>query len=434
MADSRLQFVRMVAARAGALVMGVVASVIIARALPPEARGTYYMAVTVGTAAMALGHLSIEQAQTALWSDKGRRASLEGNSVPLGLMIGAGAALAAMAAAVVFQGHGNMPDLWLLATACVGVPLGVGVLYSSNIAVLRDRPHVAGLAPLAGAVVQCTCLVALGLTGHLTVYTVVVVWSVSFGVSLVVLVGRGGVTVSRPRLGLAKTTCAKGLRLHAGSAASYLLLRSDVFLLNALAGPRDVGIYTLAVTLAELSRIGVDAFAQVTLPRQFDHDMEGSAAVAARMVRLMVILGAVSVVTTVIAVSALITPVYGHAYAEAAALVAWLVPGILLLSAGRPVATFLLRFRSARFVVLPSLLALGVNIGLNTMLIPLWGAAGCAIASTAAYATLVVLQVAHFARISGTPWRRLLPTSADTSRITSSLRRGRGDLDVGRSR
>jgi len=430
MADSRLQFVRMIAARAGSLVMGVVASVIVARALPPEGRGTYFMAVTVGTAAMALGHLSVEQAQTAMWSDKGRRASLEGNSVPLGLIVGAGAALAAMVAGAVFQGHGNIPDLWLLATACVGVPLGVGVLYASNIAVLRDRPHVAGLAPLASAVVQCTCLVTLGLTGYLTVYSVVVVWSVSLAVSLAVLIGAGGVTVSRPRLGLARATCTKGLRLHAGSAASYLLLRSDVFLLNALAGPREVGIYTLAVTLAELSRIAVDAFAQVTLPRQFDHDMDGSAVVAARMVRLMVLLGTASVLTTVIAVSALITPVYGHAYAEAAAFVALLVPGILLLSAGRPVATFLLRFRSARFVVLPSLLALGVNIGLNTMLIPQWGAAGCAIASTTAYATLVVLQVTFFVRI---PWRRLLPTSADTSRITRSLRRRRRDLGVGQA-
>ncbi|MEU2429705.1 polysaccharide biosynthesis C-terminal domain-containing protein [Streptomyces sp. NPDC007861] len=433
MTDSRLQFVRMIAARAGALVMGVVASVIIARALPPEGRGTYYMAVTVGTAAMALGHLSVEQAQTAMWSDKASRASLEGNSVPLGLIVGAGAALAAMVAATVFQGYANMPDLWLLATACAGVPLGVGVLYASNIAVLRDRPHAAALAPLAGAVVQCSCLAAVGLTGHLTVYTVVVVWSVSLAVSLAVLIGAGGVTVGRPRMGLARTTCGKGLRLHAGSAASYLLLRSDVFLLNALAGPRAVGIYTLAVTLAELSRLAVDVVAQITLPRQFGRDVGESAAVAARTVRLMVLLGAVSALTMVVAVSVLITPVYGAAYAEAAAFVAWLVPGILLLSAGRPVATFLLRFRSPWFVVLPSLAALAVNIGLNTVLIPAWGGVGCAIASTAAYTALVAVQVTSFVRMTGIPWRQLLPAASDTAQITGRLRRRPKELGMGRA-
>ncbi|MFC5803551.1 lipopolysaccharide biosynthesis protein [Streptomyces formicae] len=432
-AGSRLRFVWMLAARAGTLVMGVVASVVVARALPPEGRGTYYMAVAVGTAAMALGHLSVEQAQTALWSDERRRPSLEANCVPLGLFVGAGAALAALVVAGAFQGRGNIPDLWLLAIACAGVPLGVGVLYASNIAALRDRPQVAGLSALASAAVQCACLVALGLAGRLTVTGVVIVWAVSSAVSLVVLIGAGGVTIGRPRLRFARATCGKGLRLHAGSAASYLLLRSDVFLLNALAGPREVGIYTLAVTLAELSRIAVDVFAQVTLVRQFGRDMGESAAVAARTVRLMVLLGSVSALATVVAVSVLITPVYGPAYAEAATLVAWLVPGILLLSAGRPVATFLLRFRSPWFVVLPSLTALGVNIGLNTVLIPAWGGVGCAVASTAAYTALVAVQMTSFVRMTGTPWRQLLPTGSDTSQITGRLRRRPKELGMGRA-
>ncbi|MFJ7903193.1 lipopolysaccharide biosynthesis protein [Streptomyces sp. NPDC096198] len=433
MADRRPQFVWMLVARAGTLVMGVLASIVVARALPPEGRGTYYMAVTVATAALSLGHLSVEQAQTALWSDKGHRPRLDSNSVPLGLGVGSAAAVVAIALGLLFRGQANMPDIRLLVTACAGVPLGMGVLYATNITLLRDRTHVAGWAMLTSAVVQCLCLIALGVTGLLTVWTVVAVWAASYAVSLAVLTVANGVTVGRPDLRLARVTCAKGLRFHAGSAAAYLLLRSDVFLLNALAGSREVGIYTLAVTLAELSRLAVDVFAQVTLSLQFDADAGDSAEVTARIVRYMVLLGVASALATVVAVSAVLTPLYGHAYAGASTLVAWLVPGVVLLSAGRPLSSFLLRMRTSRVVVLPSLTALVVNVALNALLIPAWGAVGCAIASTVAYTSLIAFQVVYFSRMSGLGWRCLLPTSTEATRFTTEVRRRCRGLHLGRA-
>ncbi|MEU1598996.1 polysaccharide biosynthesis C-terminal domain-containing protein [Streptomyces sp. NPDC005708] len=432
MTDRRPQFVWMLVARAGTLVMGILASVVVARALPPEERGTYYMAVSVATAAMALGHLSVEHAQTAMWSEKTQRLSLSANSVPLGLCVGTVAAVLAIGLGLVFQGHGNTPDVWLLTTACAGVPLGTGVLYGTNITLLRDRTHVAGWAMLMSAVAQCMCLIVLGLSGLLTVQMVVAAWVASYTVSLAVLIAAGGVTMGRPNLRLAGATCVKGLRFHAGTAAGYLLLRSDVFLLNALSGPREVGIYTLAVTLAELSRLAVDVFAQVTLSLQFDDTAGDSAVVTARIVRFMVLLGVASALTTVVAVAALITTLYGHAYADAATLVAWLVPGVVLLSAGRPLSSFLLRKRSSRVIVLPSLTALVVNAGLNALLIPAWGAVGCAIASTVAYTSLIGIQVVYFSRMSGIGWRCLLPTSAEATRFTMEVKRHCRELHIGR--
>lgn len=412
----------MMTVRASTLGMGVLASVIVARALPPEGRGTYYMAVSVAMAALSLGHLSVEQAQTAMWPEKGRRTPLGSNSVPLGLCVGTVAAAAALGLGLLFQGYGHLPDFRLVLTACAGVPLGMGAQYATTINLLRDRSRVAGWALLTATVVQCLCLIGFGLSGLLTVWTVVAVWAASNGVSLALLTAAGGVATRRPDLRLARTTCLKGLRLHTGSAAAYLLLRSDVFLLNALAGPREVGIYTLAVTLADLSRLAVDVLSQVTLAAQFDGEVSESAKVTVRIVRFTILLGIASAVATVAAVSVVITPLYGHAYAPAATLVALLVPGVLLLSAARPLSTFLLRQGSSRLVVLPSLIALVVNAGLNVVVIPVWGAVGSALASTVAYGTLVAFQVTYFSRISGLRWTCLLPTGAETARVTTEVR------------
>ncbi|MFF4348677.1 lipopolysaccharide biosynthesis protein [Streptomyces sp. NPDC001530] len=413
----------MLGARVASLALGVVTSVVIARSLPPEGRGTYYMAVAVATAAMALGHLSVEQAQTALWTDTSKRAALAANSVLLGLFTGAGAAVVALAVVGVLRSAANLPDMWMVVTACASVPLSMCVLYANNITLLSNRVRSAAAAMLLGAVFQCASLLVLGMSGHLTAYSVVAIWTITSGVSLIVLISGGNaLVVRRADLAAARATCVMGVTFHAGSAAAFLLQRSDVFLLNALAGPREVGIYSLAVTLAEMSRLLIDVVWQVTLSRQLDRSHSDSVEGTARIIRLMTLLAAGSALIAVLLASVLVVPVYGRAYDQVDQLVALLVPGILLLGASRPAATFLLRCRSTRFVVYPSVMALTVNIGLNLVLIPVWGAAGCAVASTVAYAAVAACQVRFFVRVTGTSWRLLLPGISDVAEITARLR------------
>ncbi|MFC7649812.1 hypothetical protein ACFQX6_62840 [Streptosporangium lutulentum] len=44
-----------------------------ARALGPGDRGSYWVIITIATAAVALGNLSVEQSQTALWTQEEHR-------------------------------------------------------------------------------------------------------------------------------------------------------------------------------------------------------------------------------------------------------------------------------------------------------------------------------------------------------------------------
>lgn len=423
MTDHGAQFKSMLVARVTTLTLGFLASVVVTRSLSPEQRGTYYMAIAVATTAMALGHLSLEQAQTALWVDERDRTSLEANSIPMGLLVGAVAATAAMGVVPLIQQSARLPDMWLLATACAGVPLGVGVLYTSNIVLLRGRARVAGRAALLGAVVQCVPLVLLGATGRLTIHTAVAVWTISSGVSLAVLITRGGLFTGRADTRTARTTLSLGLRLHAGSAAYFLLQRSDVFLLNALSGPGEVGIYSLAVTLAELSRILIDVVCQVTLARQFD-GRKDSTEVTAAITRFVVLLAIASAFVAISLAAVLVAPVYGVAYADVDSLIALLVPGVLVTAASRPVITSLLRSGSTRWMVISNVTALIVNVGLNLVLIPTWGAAGCAVASTIAYVGLAALHVTASVHLTGLPWRRLLPRGADLTELAKRAGRG----------
>ena len=61
-------------------------------------------------------------------------------------------------------------------------------------------------------------------------------------------------------MAVARRAVSLGVRMHPGAASWFLLYRSDVIILNAMTTPAMVGLYTAAVTIAELTRD------RVTLP------------------------------------------------------------------------------------------------------------------------------------------------------------------------
>ncbi len=78
------------------------------------------------------------------------------------------------------------------------------------------------------------------------------------------------VPAARPRVrrsthGWPRRSLSLGARYHAGAVALYLTQRLDVILLGVLASTHAVGLYTVAVTFAELARIPTDALARASL-------------------------------------------------------------------------------------------------------------------------------------------------------------------------
>ncbi|MFF3323428.1 lipopolysaccharide biosynthesis protein [Streptomyces sp. NPDC002889] len=424
MADTARQALGILGSRAACLVMSVFTSAVIARSLEPEGRGVYYMAVTVATTATMLGHLSGEQAQSALWTDAGRREALVGNCVPLAVVLGTLSGLAATAlVAVIGPETLDLPGGHLVMVACLGVPLGIASNYAANIALLRGRVEVANWSMLAAAIGQCAAVAVLAAGERLNVLTGLIVWVGAGGVPLLVSTAFG-VTVGRRRdLELARTTVVTGVRYHLGPASVFLLMYADIYLLSAFTGAREVGIYSLAVGLAAYSRLLADVLSQVMLKRQFASSDTESADVTVRITRYAVLLAVASALVLTLSAPVLVAVVYGPAYTDAVPLVMLLAPGVMALGASRLPSAYLLRLRRAKLVVVPSVIALAVNIALNVLLIPLWGAAGCALASSLAYLLLAALQTRLFTRVTGIRARNLLPGTADLLTFLATARR-----------
>jgi O-antigen/teichoic acid export membrane protein len=415
--------------------LGGLSTVVVTRELGPERRGAYAVLVTIATVTLILGHLSIEPSHTSLWSRTHDQAAIASNSLLLGLGAGSVFAVGAALLTALDPAVLPVPSYGFLLVALLAIPCNMTALFLGNVLVLRGRIGVVNWGGLLSVCVYCVTLVLLTVAGSLTLGWVITLWTVSAAVPVAIMI-----PAVRPRLrdrdaGLARRALAMGLRYHAGHISLYLLLRVDVLILNALTTTVTVGLYSVAVLMIELTRTAADSIAQVTLHQQMGRDHDAATALTVRTTRLATLLAFGSVGLMCACAPFLVPAVYGPAFGGSVPPLLALAPGLVALGATRTISTFLLRLHRPLVTSGLAFAALAANVGLNLALIPACGMVGCALASSAAYCGLAVLQIGWFHRVTGVSWRRLVPgrqdvgyllrTSARPARaLTARLRRG----------
>jgi len=227
----------------------------------------------------------------------------------------------------------------------------------------------------------------------------------------------------RPDRRMLRAGVAFGLRVHGGAVSFFLLLRVDQVLVQGLAGFRALGLYALAVTIGELLWLLCEPLAIAALPHQAHADGAIDRRLAYATARLAVLFAVVGAAILWVASPFLIGLVYGSSFRGAATLLRWLLPGIVALSAARPLATQLLRDGRPVLLTMLGIGVLAVNIGLNLVLIPAIGAVGASIASSVAYVGLLGAYVAFTRRAGIVGLRDLAPRAVDLSRLSSIGRR-----------
>jgi O-antigen/teichoic acid export membrane protein len=402
------------------LVLVAVAGVALSRALNPDGRGTYYVIVTIASTATVLGHLSIGQASVAFWSSD--RAAIPTNNLVLGPLLGV---LAAVSTGLVIAFI--TPDVVpasarpLLFLALATVPIAVATIHLGNVVLLLGEVSAVNRAMLASALLQCGSLVAFGISGDLSTAAVIWIWAVSGAVPLMFYLQVVRPHLCRGDFGLARRLVGRGLRYQVGLVALNLLRRVDVLILNALAPGSPVGLYTLAVSVGEVTQVATNALAQVVLSDQAGKNLERATGLTVKSVRASMVMAACLVGAMCVAAPWVVPFLYGTDFRGSVPAIFALAPGLLAVSATRSIVPYLLRLDRPWLVSGTSFLALLLNVVLNLFLIPRWGIVGCACASSASFLALAACQVAWFTRATGTPIAALLPGRDDLARAWSEM-------------
>jgi O-antigen/teichoic acid export membrane protein len=392
------------ATRATLLLLGTVASVVVARVLGPAGRGQYAFVVAVAAIAIALGHASIEQAQVFLVSTGRSVRRLAANAVAIGLSLGTGvAALLVLSSAVLgYPSEDIRRDLPML-LALAAVPVSMVVLYANGLLVLEGRTDLLNRGALLAGIAQVLVLGLFAATGRLTVTVVVAAWLLNAALPL--LVSLPSLRPRRQDLSwpLARRELATGMRYHGGLASLYLMLRVDILILAALTDDAAVGLYALAVGLIELTNIAADAVATVVLRRQTTSSLDDAALLTARVVGVTVVLAGAAA-AALAAISPLLVPlVYGRPFSGAVPALLALAPGVLALAATRSAGGYLVRLDRPWLVTSFAGSALAVNVALNLALIPTLGIVGAGIASSISYLLLAGAYLTWLVRAAQLP-------------------------------
>ncbi|MEU9884087.1 oligosaccharide flippase family protein [Sphaerisporangium sp. NPDC051011] len=417
--------VHTIAARGVVTASSAVISVITARTLLAEGRGEYAVLIAIAWAGLVLGGLSAEQGQVVLWADAGLRPALTANALVLGILMGVLTA-PAVGAAMLLSG-------WSASCAAVmlaAVPILIVWEYLCGIALLRDRARILNNGTMIGCLVWCASVMAAAMAGWLTAKVAFALWTAYELVTVVYFVH-----ALRPRLRdfdhrLARRTVGVGLRYHLGLVSTQLLPRVDVLMVSAFSSTGQAGLYAVATTLADLARIPVEALVKVAMPRQVEGDHERAVEVTLRAVRAAFVMALVTAGGLCALASALVPLVYGDAFRGSVLPFLCLAPGIVSASVARPIWIFLLRLDRPWVVTSMSVGALVLDVTLNALLIPRWGATGCAAVTGVVLTVLAGTQCGWFLRATGTPARRLLPRWPEIAVALSAAARAAGDTPL----
>jgi O-antigen/teichoic acid export membrane protein len=194
-----------------------------------------------------------------------------------------------------------------------------------------------------------------------------------------------------------KNSFRYGIKIYFAGLSGYLHLNIDMLIISRLLSMSQLGLYSLAVGLAEKFLLVLNASAFALVPRACADG--GNYELTSRICRINITIGIIFTIFVVTIVKPLIVLVYSVAFAKAAVPLSIILPGIVIWSIPTMIGTDLGARDKVKYTVYSSLFALFSNIALNYLLIPKFGINGAALASTITYSLSAITMIYFYAKV-----------------------------------
>ncbi len=392
-----------------AAVVGLALNIFLARALGTEGNGVLSLALLLPTLLLSLANLGICPA-TAYLVSRGdfplrqvvRQTIAAGLALSLLLSL-LGLGIVALASDEVFPGvHPTLLLVsllilppWLLLNHLTSVFHGLQAFRAYNL-INSVAPNVTLMLTVAGVWlldggVSAALLAVLG--GYF----------VALGASLAVLYYRLPPDDGAARPGFLAACLAYGWKAHVANLVAFLNYRLDMFLVNAFLNPAAVGIYAVAVLIAERLWLLSRAVTVVLFPllSSLPEQNEERARITALAGRWILVTGLGSALVVAVVASWVIELIFGPAFLEAAEALRWLLPGVVLWGVAQVFTNDIAARGKPEINTYLTLVTLAVNVAANIVLIPRYGIVGASLASTISYSLLTVLILVVYCRLIG---------------------------------
>ena len=382
------------------LIISFISSVLMARWLGPYSRGKLSVATSIYMVGVQMGVLGLHSAHTYYISrDYNKLSVVLGNSVAISCCIGFFSTIVVTAIGItrptIFQS-----DNLLLIVAALMIPVQLFWTFQGQTLLALNEVKVKNILDLFNAVLLLVSVAVIYYTISLSATKILII-------TLIVTVG---IAVYIFRYICKKYVCKcsiswkfflevlpYGIKAHIACLLAYLLLRVDVFMINAFLGSEKAGLYSLAVSLADIlsmvsSSVGILLF---PVASAYGDDKQ-------RLIFTEKVLKSVLWVLIPIAILLIMTVdywlpfVYGDSYKEAIVAFKILIPGVVFWGVEGIIANFSASIKNFKIPIVAMTLSLLVNLILNTSFIPQYGINGAAMSSTISYGITLLIMGINF--------------------------------------
>ncbi|HTV91353.1 MAG TPA: oligosaccharide flippase family protein [Verrucomicrobiae bacterium] len=395
--------------RIGNMAVAALLSILTARVLGPHGRGLYALPL-VAFAVASAGYAGLNNATSYFML---REAA--GRSVIRAALLAAAAFVVVGIPVAVFVAYTtHAPWAAVAAIAALPSPAILAIFYGYQIGI--DRVRMNTTYALAGTLVTLACMLVAFATIGRTAAAAVTAWVIAsdiFAAGALVWLVRHSRQLPAGEISTTRFL-AYAARVGAVFLISLLNYRADVYIVAAFTSTAELGMYTLAVTAAEMLLAATQVTAVVSSPKIGGMESsQGAAELAARCVRHNVLIALATCGLLSVLAPIAIRILYGTAFLPMIPAFRLLLLGVFALSLGSPMSTyFTIRLGKPQIPMLLAGLSAGICIAVALALVRRYGLVGAALGSTLGYvigqgaAIIVFMRIARigFARILIPRW------------------------------
>jgi len=383
--------------------MAVAFNVAVSRTLGPDGRGQYALATLSAVTVAALAKLGLEHANVYLFGSLRTEPSrLARQNTFVSLAAGLPGAAALMVTPLLIPSLFRDLPLGYLGLAAATIPFLIHSQLAAGLQTMRGVVTWQFRAALVGILVQLGLVGALLASGGLDVLSALVANLVGDVVGWCLLVSRDAPSTLRVKIDvpLLKATLRYSLIVHVGLVLLFFQTRVTLFIVELTLGTTSLGLYSVAVLIAESLTLAADSLAITLLPRQTIGTLATSAAMSLRAARIGALLTVAAGATLAAFGQPVIVLTFGPEFQSSYAPLLVLLPGAVFLAVQRFCGPPTLRANQpARMAAIH-----GLGVLINAFLTVLWvgplGLLGAAASTTISYAVTSLLFVRWVVRLA----------------------------------
>lgn len=409
------------ATRVFTAVFGIIITIIIARALGPEGQGIYSLAILLPSTLFIFSLFGINtSAIFYIGKKKYSPQEVFGNNIFFTLFLGILSVLAGLII-IFFFGNRIFPGVEksYLFLALSIIPFNIFFILISSVLLGLQKIKKYNFLAFFQSFLYLFLITALVLTFKFGIGTAILVQAVSYFLAGIVLFfvakkESGGIIFKLNR-GYIKDAISFGIKNYLVWVLNFLHYRINMFLINIFLNPIAVGIYFIAVRLAESIWLISQSVTTVLFPKVSSENNEKKLKEFTPLVFRNVLFVTFFVAFLLFVFSHwLIISFYSNEFLGSVLPLQILLVGTPLIAGWQVLSNDIGGRGKPMINTYISGFSIILNIALNIFLIPKWGIAGAALATVFSYSFLFLITIFVYAKISHNKIRDIiLPDRAD---------------------